>query len=43
MHMVMHMEGRMIRLIQRGCEMVSSARACHLIWGISEWHGEEGV
>ena len=43
MHMVMHMEGRMIRLIQRGCEMVSSARACQLIWGTSKWDGEEKV
>ena len=43
MHMVILREFRLIRLIRRGCEMVSSARACQLIWGTSKWDGEEKV
>ena len=43
MHMVILREFRLIRLIRRGCEMVSSARACHLIWGKTEQDEEMEV
>ena len=43
MQMVILREFRLNRLIRRGCKMVSSARACHLIWGKTEQDEEMEV